>query len=270
MVLIIAIVWSVPFALASPNTPSPDLVQTLRPGIECFDEAYCAWNLAGFKHAADIFQAACASHPDSYEACYWLGAARFHVFLHRERDAERPANRAELKQLSHQAEVPLVRAIELNSADSESRALLGTLAGIRISLSPWMAISLGKKVTAYKEAAQRNEPANPRNYFLIGTSYFHAPGILGGQDKALDSLLKAEQLFMAEAGMDPQPLKPAWGYGACLTFIARTYQRMAKDSEAAEYFRKALAVNPQDLQAREGLKKLGVRTGKSEAQHGKL
>ena len=59
------------------------------------------WDLSRFKKAADIFQNACTTHPDSYEAHYWLGAARFHIILHRLGDETKPvaSNRFLLKDL---------------------------------------------------------------------------------------------------------------------------------------------------------------------------
>ena len=41
--------------------------------------------------------------------------------------------------------------------------------------------------------------------------------------------------------------------GPCLTFIGRTYEALGQRTEAADYFRKALARHPADHTAREGL-----------------
>jgi len=72
---------------------------------------------------------------------------------------------------------------------------------------------------------------------------------------ALQTLLKAEKLFEAEAKTTAGPLDPRWGYDSCLTFLGRTYEVLGQPTEAVEYFRKALAMHPADHLAREGLKR---------------
>lgn len=161
------------------------------------------------------------------------------------------------RRLIRDAAVPLKRAVKLNGRDSESHALLGTLAGIQIAGNPKSALWLGPKTTYHKRHALRNDPGNPRTYYLIGTSYFHAPGILGERKKGLEFFLKAETLFKEESKETRQPMQPTWGYSSCLTFIGRTYDGMGRNTEAETYFRKALSVNPKDRLAQKGLKTLG-------------
>jgi len=231
--------------------------QLIETGIGQFNAGYGAWDRAQFAEAAEIFQQACTKQPDSYEAHYWLGAARFHIVLHRLGDKGNPANPAERRRLIGEAAAPLKRAVKLNGHDSESHALVGTLIGIQIAANPRSALWLGPKTTYHKRHALRNDPENPRAYYLIGTSYFNAPGILGGREKGLKFLLKAESLFIEESKKPPHPMQPTWGYSSCLTFIGRTYQDMGRAKQAETYFRKALSVNPQDKLAQKGLKALG-------------
>lgn len=245
LVLAAACAAAVPFA--------EDTATELLPGVEQFNAAYLAWDLAGFQSAAAVFEKACAAHPDSPAAHYWLGAARFHVFLHRHQDAANPPKRDEFKELALGAEAPLQQAVALDGTDSESHALLATLYGIQISRSPWRSLALGKKVSAHSREAMKHGPGNPRCYFLLGTGHFNAPGIWGKPEKALDFFLKAEGLFREEAKSDRPPLAPAWGRGACLTFAAMACQRMGREREAADCFRRALEVNPLDRRARAGL-----------------
>lgn len=231
--------------------------ELLETGIERFNVGYGAWDRARFAEAAEIFRQACTEQPDSYEAHYWLGAARFHIVLHRQGDQEDPADPAESRRLISEAAAPLKRAVKLNGRDSEGHALLGTLVGIQIAGNPKSSLWLGPKTTYHKRHALRNDPRNPRAHYLIGTSYFHAPGILGGREKGLEFFLKAEKLFEEEAKEARQPTQPTWGYSSCLTFIGRTYQDMGRSKEAEAYFRKALSVNPQDKLAQKGLEALG-------------
>jgi tetratricopeptide (TPR) repeat protein len=234
-----------------------DLQDLLETGTEQFSAGYLAWDGSKFARAAEIFEQACTEQPDSYEAHYWLGAARFHIVLHRLGDKADPANPAESRRLISEAAAPLKRAVKLNGRDSESHALLSTLVGIQIAGNPKSALWLGPKNTYHKRHALRNDPENPRAYYLIGTSYFHAPGILGGRKKGLEFFLKAETLFKEESKETRQPMQPTWGYSSCLTFIGRTFVDMGRTKQAETYFRRALSVNPQDKLAQKGLKAIG-------------
>ena len=258
-----ASLWAV-ILLAATATSGTNVRQLLETGIEQFNAGLGAWDRAQLAEAAESFQQACNKHPDSYEAHYWLGAARFHIVLHRLGDKGDPANRAETRRLIGEAAAPLKRAVKLNGRDSESHALLGTLIGLQIAGNPKSALWLGPKTTYHKRHALRNDPENPRAYYLIGTSYLNAPGILGGRETGLEFLLKAENLFMEESKKPPQPMRPTWGYSSCLTFIGRTYQEMGRTKQAETYFRKALSVNPQDKLAQKGLNALGKEAVGSE------
>ena len=243
--------------LAATATSGSNAQQLIETGIEQFNVGYGAWDRSKFARAAEILEQACTEQPDSYEAHYWLGAARFHIVLHRLGDKGDPANPAETRWLISEAVAPLKRAVKLNGRDSESHALLATLVGIQIAGNPKSALWLGPKTTYHKRHALRNDAGNPRAYYLIGTSYFNAPGILGGPEKGLEFFLKAETLFREESKEARQPMQPTWGYSSCLTFIGLTYQDMGRIKEAETYFRKALSVNPQDKLAKKGLKALG-------------
>jgi len=63
-------------------------------------------------------------------------------------------------------------------------------------------------------------------------------------------------LFGTEAKATAAPLDPRWGYDSCLTFLGRTYELLGQRKEAADYFRKALAMHPADHLAKEGLKRV--------------
>jgi tetratricopeptide (TPR) repeat protein len=234
-----------------------EVQQLLETGIEQFNTGYRAWDRAQFAKAAETFQQVCTEQPDSYEAHYWLGAARFHIVVHRLSDEENPPNPAQSRRLISEAAAPLRCAVKLNGCDSESHALLSTLIGIQIAGNPKSALWLGHRTTYHRRHALRNDSENPRAYYLIGTSYFNAPGILGGREKGLEFFLKAEKLFKQESEEGTEALQPAWGYSSCLTFIGRTYREMGRSKQAEAYFRKALSVNPQDKMAQKGLEALG-------------
>jgi tetratricopeptide (TPR) repeat protein len=90
-------------------------------------------------------------------------------------------------------------------------------------------------------------------HYLTGTSYYHAPGILGGKDKSLEHFLKAEELYEREVKARKDPLQPQWGYSACLAFTAKVYAKAGEEEQAKAYYTKALRVNPNDKLAQQGL-----------------
>src|SRR5512144_232903 len=93
----------------------------------------------------------------------------------------------------------------------------------------------------------------------LGICQFHTAKKPSSQREALATLLAAEKLFAAEAQRPAGPLAPRWGRSSCLTFIGRTYELLGQQSEAAAYFRKALAEHPADHEARDGLARVAER-----------
>jgi tetratricopeptide (TPR) repeat protein len=150
----------------------------------------------------------------------------------------------------------LSRAVKLDPRHAESHALLGTLYGMKIGNSTVRGAWFGLRVAKHRAKATKLGVTNPRVQYLLGTCQFHTARKPDALREALATLLKAERLFEAEAKVAPRPLDPRWGYATCLTFIGRTYELLDQPKEAAEYFRKALALQPSDHLAKEGLKRV--------------
>lgn len=230
-----------------------ELPGALRAGQEAFYAAYAAWDLSGFKEAARHFEQACEAAPEGYPAQYWLGAARFHVVLHRNR-ARAPWN--EVKELIESAEDVLKRAVELNDGDAEAHAMLATLTGMRISEKPLAAVWLGPRVMKHRRAAEKHGAENPRVHYLAGAGYLL--GDRGREEKALAHFERALELFPEEAKRDRPDWAPTWGHANCLAFAGQACQRLARVEQARAYFEQALEKNPRNRLAREGMKAIGA------------
>jgi len=100
---------------------------------------------------------------------------------------------------------------------------------------------------------------NPRVRYLLSACQFHTAENPPAQLEALTSLLAAEKLFVSEARRPAGPLDPRWGHPTCLTFIGRTYELLGERIKAADYFRQALAQQPTDHLAKEGLARVTER-----------
>jgi tetratricopeptide (TPR) repeat protein len=233
-----------------------DIVSSLRRGIEEFKRGYDEWNGERFDRAAEMFEGVIAQEPDNYLPYYWKGVAQFHMILFYYGDGDQPKDEEKVKASIDAALVTLEQAVALNPDDSESYALLGVITGMKIAERPVSAVWLGSKVMKYKKQALASDPTNPRVHYLTGTSYYHAPGILGGREKSLEHFLKAEELYKREIRAKKDPLQPQWGYSTCLAFTAKVYIKEDDVERGEEYFRKALRVNPKDKLAQKGLDEL--------------
>lgn len=223
-------------------------------GIREFTAACQAWDSGGFAKAAELFGRACAQEPDSGRDLRWKGTAEFHRLLLMFGAPTAPS-RADLGKAIEETIETLTRAVALNERDAESHALLANAYGLSIAARPVRAVWLGPRVLKHQKSALRYGAANPRVRYLIGTSQYHGPESLGGKREALAHFLKAEELFVEEAGRPAEPLEPRWGRSSCLGFIGKTYDALGQPADAEQYFHKALEVNPLDPLAREELEK---------------
>ena len=224
-------------------------------GVKEFTAAYQEWDAAGFGKAAKLFDQACRQAPELGTNAYWQGVAEFHRLLYLLGTPEPQTNRSEAAKTLNTTIAALTRAVTLNERDAESHALLGTVCGMSIAMSPPRALWLGPRVSKHQRKALQYGPANPRVQYLLGMSHYHAGAFGGGKKEALACLLKAEKLYAEEARNPAGPLEPRWGRGSCLAFIGKTYDALGQPANAEKYFRRALELNPQDRLARGELEK---------------
>jgi tetratricopeptide (TPR) repeat protein len=228
-------------------------LSSLQGGIDEFKRGYDEWSIERFHRAAEIFEGAIEREPDNYLPYYWKGVAQFHMILFYYGDGDQPKDEEKVRASIDAALTTLEQAIALNANDSESYALLGVITGMKIAQKPVSALWLGAKVMRYKKQALALDPENPRVHYLTGASYYHAPAILGGRDKALEHFVKAEELYEQEIKAGKDPLQPQWGYSTCLAFTAKVYAKAGDIKQAEAYYTKALRVNPNDKLAQKGL-----------------
>jgi tetratricopeptide (TPR) repeat protein len=222
-------------------------------GVAEFTAAYEAWNGQRFGAAAALFRQASTNGPGSSTNCYWLGAAEFHRMLQLQTPPASPTNALAAATAMDAALTALNAAVKLAPQDAESHALLGTLYGMKINGNLLRAARFGPRVQKHRNAAMQWGSNNPRVRYLLGTCQFHTAQKPAAWREALASFLAAEKLFAAEAQRAAGALEPRWGYATCLTFIGRTYELLGQRPEAADYFRKALAKQPSDYLAKDGL-----------------
>jgi cytochrome c-type biogenesis protein CcmH/NrfG len=222
-------------------------------GIAEFTAAHQAWDGARFAAASNLFRQASASSKATATHLYWLGASEFHRMLQLRGD---PANSADADAALDSALEALTAAVALDEKSAESHALLGTLYGMKINGSLFGGPRFGPRVAKHLASALTHGEANPRVQYLLGTSQFHTAEKPAEMQIALQTLLKAKELFEAEARTAAAPLAPRWGHDSCLTFIGRAYENLGKPEEAAASFRSALQLHPRNSVAQAGFKRV--------------
>ena len=225
-------------------------------GIAEFTNAYQAWDGARFVKAENLFQQACTNATATVTNYYWLGAGEFHRMLQLLGLPECKTNKLAADAALDAAVDALTQAVKLDASHAESHALLGTLYGMKISENMLRAVWLGPRVQSELKLALAAGGTNPRVKYLLGMSQFYTAIRNASQREALTNLLAAEIFFEAEAKTPAGPLDPRWGHDSCLTFIGSSYEKMGQRAEAEVYFRKALAMHPQDGLAQAGLKRV--------------
>ncbi len=228
-------------------------------GVAEFIAAYESWDGARFAAAAGLFREACTNAPASSRNFYWLGAAEFHRMLQLQTQPSQHTNQHAVDASMDAALASLNTAVKLDDRDAESHALLGTLYGMKIGGNLLRALRFGPTVAKHQKKALEFGAENPRVRYLLGTCQFHTAKNQTAQREALATLLVAEKLFVTEARSPAGPLEPRWGHPTCLTFIGRTYELLGERTKAADYFRQALARQPSDHLAREGLARVTER-----------
>lgn len=222
-------------------------------GVGEFTAAYQAWSGERFAAAAGIFRQASTNAAATATNFYWLGVAEFHRALQLQSvSAESPDAPAALDA----AVTALNQAVKLDEQQAESYALLGTIYGMKINGSLLRAAWYGPRVAKCRSKALEFGAANPRVQYLLGVCQFHTAKKKAAWEETLATLLQAEKLFVAEAATAATALSPRWGGDSCLTFIGRTYERLGQLPEAANYFRKALALHPADHVAKAALQRI--------------
>jgi len=149
----------------------------------------------------------------------------------------------------------LNKAMELDPDLGELDAFYAYMLGFEIALNPEKAMSLGLQIYQYFGNAFAKSPENPRVHFLKGVSELFTPEQYGGgADIAIKTLGKSIELFEEEKVEDP--VKPSWGKDEAYTFMGMAHNQKGNKDKAAEFFTKALEVNPGFGMAKDELAKI--------------
>lgn len=246
-------------APVSPTTIQ-ELQKEMADGFSRFEKAYSAWSDTQFVAVARFYGARERAYPGCYLPAYWQGVIHFYLVSYYLFGYEKDIDKRRAALYIDSALTCLKRAERLSPGNAEITALTGTLYGIAIYLNPLKAVTLGSAVLKATKKAASADSVNPRVYYLTGMSYYHTPRLMGGGfETGLKYLLKADTLFERESIESKDNLKPRWGHSTCLGFAGNIYLKKGMRADAETYFKKALAINPEDKIARKGLAGAGKR-----------
>ncbi|MEW6456772.1 MAG: hypothetical protein AB1410_08700 [Acidobacteriota bacterium] len=149
----------------------------------------------------------------------------------------------------------LERSIKEKGDFSDSYALLGALLGLKISISWYLAPSLGPKSSKEIEKAIQLDPDNPRAYLIKGISSYNTPVIFGGGvSKATKDLELSIKLFEKEK--KDSSIEPSWGMGEAYARLGLCYIKKGDKKKAEEIFIEGISKAPEYSWLRHHLEKL--------------
>ncbi|MEJ2613920.1 MAG: tetratricopeptide repeat protein [Ignavibacteriaceae bacterium] len=130
-----------------------------------------------------------------------------------------------------------------NENSAEMLALMSTIYGIKISVNPELAQTLGPKNFSMISKALGLAPDNPRVLLEAGISKFNAPSYYGGsKTEALKYFQKSVENF--EKPVTEDSLQPDWGHLNALAWLGMSYSALNEYGKAIEVYKKALEINP--------------------------
>lgn len=184
------------------------------------------------------FAAMAAAEPDEPRLHVWVAAATWRALA-----LQMSKDKAAAERLGDDALDHLEKALAKNPKDAEALALKGGLQGMLISVKPNAMMTLGPQSGANLARALALESGNPRVHLLLGIGNLHKPVQFGGGPAlALESFLKAEELFAKEAVTDPTA--PDWGHDDAYLWEGRARMETGEYAAARTAFQHALEVNP--------------------------
>lgn len=137
----------------------------------------------------------------------------------------------------------LEKCIDLKSEFGEAYALLSSLMGNKIGLSPLKAIFLGPKSGKNQNKSFELSPRNPRVHLIAGRNAVYTPKIFGGGlDQAQGHLKRAVALY--DSFEVENPVYPTWGHAEAYAYLGLVQSTLKHYDDAKQNYNKALKINP--------------------------
>ena len=237
LLLALALVLSLPAACLS--QPADSLIAMgradLRAGMNRGD-------LDRMMAARAAFERATASAHRAAWAHYYAALADYRIANHLLGQGEALEDRASSHLKS--AVKNLKQVIKLDADAAEAYALLNSVYGRQISLSPLKGMLLGPRSKGALGKAERIAPDNPRVVLAAALADFNTPRMFGGnKERAMEGFRRAAALFAGQ--MPADPLQPVWGHDEVYAWIGLAHLDRDERGQARAAFEKALEIEPE-------------------------
>ncbi|MEM1123107.1 MAG: tetratricopeptide repeat protein [Bacteroidota bacterium] len=143
------------------------------------------------------------------------------------------------EELIDKAEELVKTLLSTDKKSPEGNALLSSVYGMQIGLSPMKGMYLGGKSSKAAEKGVELDPDNGFTNFVIGNNLFYTPAMWGGDTKkGIEHLEKAKGIY--EAAEQTK----SWEYMSVLATLGQAYHREEQYDAAKEVYATALEIAP--------------------------
>lgn len=143
------------------------------------------------------------------------------------------------EEMLEKAEVLVEAILKEDKKSPEGNALLSSVYGMKIGLSPIKGMYLGSKSSKAAEKGVELAPDNGFTNFVIGNNLFYTPAMWGGDvEKGIEHLEKAKGIY--EAAEQTK----SWEYMSVLATLGQAYHSNEQYDAAKATYATALAIAP--------------------------
>ncbi len=202
------------------------------------NEAIDAWNEGAMLSARAQFERLLKIDPASFLCRYYIAYANYRLasFYHAQQDNDK------FDKVVDDAIDHLQKALDLNSEFADGYALLSSMYGEKIAVSPIKSVYYGPKAGTAMSKALEIEPNNPRAYLMNGISKYYTPKLFGGgTENAMEALQKAAQCF--KTYKSKSELYPDWGERETYAWLGIITKDNGDLLQARKYYEQALAID---------------------------
>lgn len=206
---------------------------------QVLNESISLWNEGALLNARAQFERLLNIDSTSFLCHYYIAYADYRLasFYHTQEDNDK------IEKVADDAIEHLQRALDLNPDFADGYAMLSSMYGEKIAVSPWKGIIYGPKAGSAMDKALELETDNPRTYLLDGTGKYFTPGLFGGgSEKAQKALLKAVEYF--KTYKPKSALYPNWGERETYAWLGIIANDNGKPEQARAYYNQALKIDP--------------------------
>ena len=205
---------------------------------QVLNESINAWDEGAMLNARAQFERLLNIDSTSFLCHYYIAYADYRLasYYHAQQDNDK------IDKVVDNAIDHLQKALDLNPDFADGYAMLSSMYGEKIAVSPLKSVYFGPKAGSAMSKAVEIEPDNPRSYLMDGTGKYYTPKLFGGGvENANQSLQKAIECF--KTYKPKSDLYPDWGEREAYAWLGIIAKDNGDPEQARKYYNQALAVD---------------------------